>query len=75
MEEHIKKLYPIVKALADVVELFIQRYQSVKKEKRILDFGDYEHFCMKVLLQEGSTPQNILPTEAALELQKNMTKC
>lgn len=70
MEEHIKKLYPIVKALADVVELFIQRYQSVKKEKRILDFGDYEHFCMKVLLQEGSTPQNILPTEAALELQK-----
>ena len=48
----------------------MEKYQQVKKEKRILDFGDYEHFCLKVLLKEGSTPENILPTEAAIELQK-----
>ncbi len=70
MEEQTKKLYPIVKALANIVKLFIEKYQAVKKEKRLLDFGDYEHFCMRVLLQEGSTPENILPTEAALELQQ-----
>ena len=70
MEEHMKQLYPILKYLGNVIKLFMEKYQQVKKEKRILDFGDYEHFCLKVLLKEGSTPENILPTEAAIELQK-----
>ena len=33
MEEHIKKLYPIMKSLGKVVELFMEKYQEVKKEK------------------------------------------
>lgn len=70
MEEHMKQLYPILKYLGNVTKLFMEKYQQVKKEKRILDFGDYEHFCLRVLLKEGSTPENILPTEAAIELQK-----
>lgn len=33
MEEHIKKLYPIMKSLGKVVELFMEKYQEVKKKK------------------------------------------
>ncbi|NDO45605.1 helicase-exonuclease AddAB subunit AddA [Clostridium sp. MD294] len=70
MEEHMKQLYPIMKYLGNVIKLFMEEYKNVKKEKRILDFGDYEHFCLEILLEKGSTPENILPTEAAIELQK-----
>ncbi len=74
MEEYIKQLYNIIKYLGNVIELFMEKYQQVKKEKRILDFGDYEHFCLKVLLKEGSTIDNIIPTEAAIELQQKYTE-
>lgn len=68
MEEHIKKLYPIMKSLGKVVELFMEKYQEVKKEKRILDFGDYEHFCLKVLLKQQG--DRIIPSDVAVELQQ-----
>lgn len=70
MEKHMKQLYPIIKYLGNVVKMFMERYQRIKKEKRILDFGDYEHFCLEVLLNKESTPENIIPTDAAKELQQ-----
>ncbi|MCI8628494.1 MAG: helicase-exonuclease AddAB subunit AddA [Firmicutes bacterium] len=74
MEKHMKQLYPIIKYLGNVVKMFMERYQKIKKEKRILDFGDYEHFCLSVLLEEKSTPENIIPTNAAKELQQKYTE-
>lgn len=70
MESHIVQLYPIMKYLGKVIEMFMERYQQVKKEKRILDFGDYEHFCLEVLLEKGSTVENSIPTQTAIELQQ-----
>lgn len=70
MESHVRELYPLVHSLVEVVCLFSQRYHQAKKEKMLMDFGDYEHFCLHALLEEGSTPDHIIPSMAALELQK-----
>lgn len=68
MEEQIKRLYPIMKSLGTVVEKFMKRYQEIKKEKRILDFGDYEHFCLEILFKQQEDYME--PSEVARELQQ-----
>ena len=41
-----------------------------KKERRIADYGDLEHYCLKVLTAEGSTAENPIKSEAAKELSE-----
>ncbi|WP_317854696.1 helicase-exonuclease AddAB subunit AddA [Chakrabartyella piscis] len=65
----VKGLYPIVRDLGQLVIGFMDAFAEAKKDKLILDFHDYEHFCLRVLVDPESTLQNIIPTEAALELQ------
>lgn len=65
----IRSLYPVAKALAEVIEGFMERFGAAKKEKLMLDFHDYEHFCLQVLVEKGSTIDHIIPTSAALEIQ------
>ena len=58
------KLYPLFKYLTELVCEFDARYAQKKKNKGLLDFNDLEHFCLKVLLEEG------VPTAAAGELSE-----
>ena len=62
-------LAPIVQSFVRLTKLFAERFAAAKKEKLIMDFNDYEHFCLKVLVAEGSTPEHILPTAAAEEMR------
>ncbi|MEN6314700.1 MAG: UvrD-helicase domain-containing protein [Clostridiaceae bacterium] len=59
-----RKLYPLFKYLSDMVCEFDARYLQKKKEKGLLDFNDLEHYCLKVLLENGQ------PTAAARELRE-----
>lgn len=68
--EHIAKLYPIVKELSKIVLLFSERYQKVKKEKLLIDFNDYGHFCIQILLEKESTINNPIPSAVARGLQE-----
>lgn len=70
MKKHIQNLYPIVKELSRVVILFSEKYQLAKKEKQLVDFNDYGHFCIQVLLEEGSTLDNPIPSPVAMALQQ-----
>ncbi len=62
-------LAPIVQSFVRLTKLFAEQFAAAKKEKLIMDFNDYEHFCLKVLVAEGSTPEHILPTAAAEEMR------
>lgn len=61
----IRKIYPIAKALSDVTNRFMAAFAAAKKEKNIIDFTDYEHFALKVLLDETGRP-----TQAAEEIRQ-----
>ena len=67
--ELLRALYPVAKALANMVSGFLSRFQEAKKEKLMIDFHDYEHFCLEILVEPGSTAEHIVPTNAAKELQ------
>lgn len=61
----IRKLYPIAKALTEVTKRFIHAFAAAKREKNIIDFNDYEHFALQILLDaEGN------PTQAAEEIRQ-----
>lgn len=66
----LKGLYPVAKALSEVTILFMERFAEAKKEKLWLDFHDYEHFALQILTEPQSTKDNIIPTEAAKQMQK-----
>ncbi len=69
-EELLRKLYPIASALSRLTLLFLERFQQAKKEKEILDFSDYEHFCLQILVKPESEIGHVVPTDAALEIRK-----
>lgn len=62
-----ERIRPLAEALVDVTKLFADGFAKRKREKNIVDFGDLEHFALKILVDE-ETKQ---PTAAALELRRN----
>ena len=63
--ELIRNMYPIAKALGDVTKRFINAFAAAKREKNIIDFSDYEHFALKILLDQDGRP-----TQAAEEIRQ-----
>ena len=61
----IRRLHPIADALAKVTNRFMDAFAAAKKEKNIIDFNDYEHFALRVLLDADGNP-----TQAAKELRQ-----
>ena len=58
----------IVKELCDTVLDFHTRLMEAKKEKKIIDFSDMEHFALQILLEKKDG--NYVPTKTALEYRK-----
>ncbi len=63
--QDMQELYPVMEQLAVVVKDFKQRYEQLKKEKAIVDFSDLEHYCLQILLDESSTPEQPVPSSVA----------
>ncbi|GGG56200.1 helicase-exonuclease AddAB subunit AddA [Paenibacillus radicis (ex Gao et al. 2016)] len=68
--QELQELAPLMKALAELVIDFGVRYESAKREKGLLDFGDLEHYCLRILRDPASTPEQAIPSAAALEYQR-----
>lgn len=64
--EDMRKLYPAMQELTNVVIEFKKRFSAVKREKALVDFSDLEHFCLEILIDASSTEENIIPSEVAL---------
>lgn len=63
--ELVRKMHPIAQGLFDLTKQFMDAFAAAKREKNIIDFNDYEHFALKVLLNKDGTP-----TAAAEELRR-----
>lgn len=66
MAENIRRMYPRMAVLVQLVKEFSEKYQQAKEAKNTVDFGDLEHFALKILIREEEG--EIVPTSAALEL-------
>ncbi len=72
-EEMLKDLQAagkILQVLFDLTLDFMQEFAVKKEEKNLIDFGDLEHFALKILIDEEASEgqSRIVPTEAAREL-------
>ncbi len=73
LKEHMedqRKIAPFIKTLVQLVQRFAERFDALKKEKASLDYSDLEHNCLQILLDSKSTPEQIIPSEAALEYKE-----
>lgn len=62
--ELIRKCYPLAQGLSRLTKQFSAAFAAAKREKNIIDFHDYEHFALQILLDEEGKP-----TAAAAELR------
>jgi len=72
-EEHAADLNaaaPLMEALAELVIEFGRRYEAAKRAKGLVDFGDLEHYCLRILRDPASTPDRPVPSAAALEYRE-----
>ncbi|KGX87797.1 helicase-exonuclease AddAB subunit AddA [Pontibacillus litoralis] len=72
--QDMRTLAPVVAKLMELVKEFHRRYQQKKKEQALVDFADLEHFCLQLLMDEQSTPDNIIPSEVAKGYQRQFTE-
>ncbi|MCY6483370.1 helicase-exonuclease AddAB subunit AddA [Clostridium aestuarii] len=63
------ELYPIMKALSSLVIKFIEKYAVAKQERGIIDFNDFEHFCLQILTEKNEEGK-IVPSKEALKLRE-----
>ena len=61
----VRRMYPVAQGLARLTKLFLDAFAAAKREKNMIDFHDYEHFALEILMNEDGTP-----TEAAAELRQ-----
>lgn len=61
-EDCAKILTPAMRALISIVKKFSIAYSDEKIRRNVVDFGDLEHFALKLLIQDGK------PTELALSI-------
>lgn len=60
---------PVVQDLIDLTLAYQEAFQQAKASKGLLDFHDLEHFCLKVLLDPAATPEQVLPSPVAQDMQ------
>ncbi|GGD71563.1 helicase-exonuclease AddAB subunit AddA [Paenibacillus nasutitermitis] len=66
----LRELAPVMQTLAELVITFGSRFEEAKREKGLIDFGDMEHYCLRILRDPASTPELTIPSAAALEYQR-----
>ncbi|WP_338753527.1 helicase-exonuclease AddAB subunit AddA [Bacillus sp. FJAT-52991] len=65
-----KEMKEVIAALAGLVQKFTDKFQVMKREKGIVDFGDLEHFALAILADPREGEAELVPSEAALLYQK-----
>ncbi|GGG10764.1 helicase-exonuclease AddAB subunit AddA [Paenibacillus abyssi] len=66
----LQEVAPQMEALAELVIDFGALYEAAKRQRGLLDFGDLEHYCLRILRDPASSPERTVPSAAALEYQK-----
>ncbi|MCQ6558340.1 UvrD-helicase domain-containing protein [Paenibacillus mendelii] len=65
----LREMAPLMHTLAGLAREFGLRFEAAKREKGLIDFGDMEHYCLRILRDPASTPGSAVPSAAALEYQ------
>ncbi|TLS50332.1 helicase-exonuclease AddAB subunit AddA [Paenibacillus antri] len=65
-----RELAPLMEELTRLALDYAEAFRQAKTAKGLVDFGDLEHACLQVLRDPASTPERLVPTEAALQYRE-----
>lgn len=68
-KEEMQRLAPLMRMLVELVNAFAEQYRGMKAAKGLVDFNDLEHYCLHILRAPESSPDEMIPSHAALEYQ------
>ncbi|MEF3354289.1 helicase-exonuclease AddAB subunit AddA [Paenibacillus sp. GYB006] len=68
--DEMNKAAPLMEELASVVNQFARVFTEEKKARGVVDFSDLEHYALQILRGADSTPEQTIPSDAALEYQQ-----
>ncbi|MCL2349838.1 MAG: helicase-exonuclease AddAB subunit AddA, partial [Defluviitaleaceae bacterium] len=74
MLDDLKLGHKYIQLLTQMVAEFSGKFQEAKKERGIVDFGDFEHFCLNILVGEKSTTHNVILTPEAHEIAQDFAE-
>lgn len=69
-ERYLEELHaaaPLMSELAETVIEFGRRFEAEKAGRGLVDFGDLEHYCLRILRHEHSGYGESYPSDAAME--------
>ncbi|HZK71978.1 MAG TPA: 3'-5' exonuclease, partial [Clostridia bacterium] len=58
--EDIKELYPQMLELSRLVIDLQEKYREKKKERSIIDFNDFEHYCLDILMKKNEDGEVVI---------------
>ncbi len=67
--EELRETAPLMKKLVEIVLVFSEKYKVAKSAKSLVDFSDLEHYCIEILSHSDSTPDQWVPSQAAIDYQ------
>ena len=68
MNEDLKSCAPVMRVMVELTQEFREMFAKEKAERNIIDFGDMEHFAIRILTRnENGT---LVPSDVARELQE-----
>ncbi|MEX2416638.1 MAG: helicase-exonuclease AddAB subunit AddA [Paenibacillaceae bacterium] len=65
---------PLMDMLVELILTFSARYTAAKADKRLVDFSDLEHFCLKILCDGRSEDGQLVPAPPALEYRDHFVE-
>ncbi|WP_326998786.1 helicase-exonuclease AddAB subunit AddA [Cohnella kolymensis] len=70
----LRDLAPSMSQLSELTAEFGRRYEHAKRAKGLLDFGDLEHYALRILRDPSSTPEHTVPSAAALNFRERFSE-
>jgi ATP-dependent helicase/nuclease subunit A len=70
----LRDLAPSMSRLSELTVEFGRRYEQAKRAKGLLDFGDLEHYALRILRDPSSTPEHTVPSPAALNFRERFSE-
>ena len=70
----LRDLHRPMETLIGLVEEFGAKYTQAKQSRGLVNFSDLERLTLRLLLAPESTPDRLIPSETALELQEQFSE-
>ncbi len=70
----LRSLHRPMATLVGLVDEFGTKYTKAKQSRGLVNFSDLERLTLRLLLAPESTPERLIPSETALELQEQFSE-